>query len=519
MPNYLMIQNPGVAAPEAFTVMGSSIKSTSPYCIGQFGSGTKMAVLTLLRHGLFPLVYCGRTKIEFVVSNVTVDTGLRVSEVPVVSARLSGKDRNGKKVSRLEDLHLALNYGAAEWQDTHMALREFVSNSIDRLIEEREVQFSEKFIREQILSGKPNEEILEELKQALTAYHSSDLDFSSVVIDLVDEEKVRASADETRVFVPLNPQVEYFFHNIDKWFLHFSSSALLSQTIIPKADRNLQTKKSLPVLFRRGVRIREISSGLERPSLFDYNLNEMTIDEARKADDYSSRFHAGKAFRNAPAWAIDTLLQSFRSGMSFWEHEFDLWSLQAQGSQHSQQAKIWKDSFDRIYGSRFLLASADIDITLACRKGYDVVKVPFEFTNLASYLGLPTPALKFSSIEQMGGIVTDAHPETVAIVQRIWDLLEENQLTNGVQRPEIQFFRAVSNYEGFIQGYYRDGVIYLNEEQVGGNKGSRSLLTVILEELVHHITKAQDNSRDFQNFLLTISSLWLEQQLQEKLLQ
>ena len=66
------------------------------------------------------------------------------------------------------------------------------------------------------------------------------------------------------------------------------------------------------VIYRRGVRVREFESS-DQESLFDYNLNDLTIDESRKASDWDVKHHCGKALANADkeilAMLFDRLLQ------------------------------------------------------------------------------------------------------------------------------------------------------------------------------------------------------------------
>jgi hypothetical protein len=142
-----------------------------------------------------------------------------------------------------------------------LALREFVSNAIDRSIRE----------------------------------HG---DWRSVRIEIVDETRVRAKRGHTRVFLPLTPEVLDFYNALGKWFLHFSEPESLDKAILLKANRNLGDRKAA-VIYRRGVRVREFES-LETESLFDYNLNDLTIDEARKASDWDVRHHCGQAL--ASGW-------------------------------------------------------------------------------------------------------------------------------------------------------------------------------------------------------------------------
>ena len=86
----------------------------------------------------------------------------------------------------------------------------------------------------------------------------------------------------------------------------------MSKAILPKKNRNLGDRKAA-VIYRRGVRVREFESS-DTESLFDYNLNDLTIDESRKATDWDVKHHCGKALANADktilAMLFDRLLNS-----------------------------------------------------------------------------------------------------------------------------------------------------------------------------------------------------------------
>ena len=100
--------------------------------------------------------------------------------------------------------------------------------------------------------------------------------WQGVTVELVPEEKVRAKKGYTRVFVPAdNEEVIRFFANLGKWFLHFSEPEAITETILPKKNRNLDRRLPYgghlssrrpgpgdrPVRFRILVRLQ-----LERPA-------------------------------------------------------------------------------------------------------------------------------------------------------------------------------------------------------------------------------------------------------------
>lgn len=202
---YLKIENPGICPLEGFTVLGVSTSrySNKSGVIGQFGSGNKHSVSVCLRHSLNPVVFCGSLKLEFFTKPQNINDGLEEREFQRVCVKYSGKDPETKKSkTSTEDLGFVLEYGTQDWTDISMALREFVSNAIDRSLRETD-------------------------------------SFISVKIEIVSEEKVRAKEGFTRVFIPVIPAVQEFYANLGKWFLHFSEPELLDQTILPKKRRNL----------------------------------------------------------------------------------------------------------------------------------------------------------------------------------------------------------------------------------------------------------------------------------------
>ena len=100
-------------------------------------------------------------------------------------------------------------------------------------------------------------------------------------IEVVDESPGPGEAGPHPCFRAADCRGLAFYNNLGKWFLHFSEPESLDKAILPKKNRNLGDRKAA-VIYRRGVRVREFES-TDTESLFDYNLNDLTIDESRKA--------------------------------------------------------------------------------------------------------------------------------------------------------------------------------------------------------------------------------------------
>jgi len=357
-----------------------------------------------------------------------------------------------------------------------LALREFVSNAIDRSIRERG-------------------------------------DWSRVKIEIVDEKPVRAKKDCTRVFVPMNSDVLKFYNDLGKWFLHFSEPESLSKAILPKRNRNLGDRKAA-VIYRRGVRVREFESS-DTESLFDYNLDDLTIDEARKASDWDVRHHCGRALAGADKSTLAILFNHLlNSDKSVWEFSFDTYSLQPSyrdSEADEQRQKNWQEAFFQVAGDDAVLTGEGSADQLE-RKGYTPVKAQEGLVNAASRYGLQTPASILSTDELSGREITKASPHAQAAVDLVWELLQQVRLTNGKEKPPVKCFSSILDGGTMLNGYCRQGEVFINADLAGSASAvagrdalSKCLLKVALEEVTHFVTEATDNSRAFQDFLLELA--------------
>jgi hypothetical protein len=480
MPAFLKIENTGVCPPEGFTVLGVSLADTTDRqgVIGQFGSGNKHGVAVLLRNELAPVIFAGTLKLEFGTKPQTVGDGLAEKEFARVVVKYGGTDPiTGSSRSATEDLGFVLDYGKQDWNEVALALREFVSNAIDRAIRE----------------------------------HG---DWSGVKIEIVDESRVRAKAGHTRVFVPLSAEVLAFYNDLGKWFLHFSEPESLSKAILPKRNRNLGDRKAA-VIYRRGVRVRDFESA-DTESLFDYNLDSLTIDEARKASDWDVRHHCGRALAGADkatlAILFDHLLNSERP---VWEFSFDTYALQPtyrDSEADRQRQKNWQEGFIEMAGADAVLTQEGSAGQLE-RKGYKPVKAPEGLVNAAARYGVQTPASVLSMDELSGREITAPSPDAQAAVDLVWEWIVEAGLTNGKSKPPVKCFTSILDGGTMLNGYYRNGEVFINADLAGTSSElagpdvlSNRLLKVAMEELAHFVTNgATDNSRDFQDYLLELA--------------
>lgn len=479
---YLLIQNPGQAPIEGYTTYGVSLTRFhgSDQTIGKFGSGSKLGVNLLLRNGYNPVIFCGPTRLEFGTKSLPVDDGLARQDFNKVFCRISGKTDDGT-INRTIDCGWTTEHGVNDWKTVDMALREFVSNALDRTIRQ------ENDFRAALKDGR-------------------------LAVKVVDEAQVRAKTGFTRVFLPFENEIIQFYAQLGRRFLHFSEPENLNRHILPKTNRNLSANKRVAMIYLNGVFVREIESD-KSPSVFDYNFSssQLEIDEARNVDDWRVKNAAAELLREATpeeiAKVFDTIIHR---DSPYWEHSLDRDYLStAYVYDDERKKKItenWKKGWEIAAGSGILCRNEQYLVETVRKKGYHAVPIPAEcdaWVHAAQRNDVPSSLTVMTKFEAEGKQVFDPTPGAIKAVDSVWNWLEQVQMTQGKTKPQVKCFRTIMQAGGKLCGYYHDGVVYLNEDAASGDL-NKELLHTALEEVVHYITGATDMSRDFQNYLLQV---------------
>lgn len=481
MATFLKIENPGVCPTEGFILLGATSKrlldTNSPYTIGQFGSGNKHSINVLLRAGLYPIVFCGNHKLEFTTKPGKMKALEGETSYNRVVVKHGGTDETGASVTYTEDLSQTDQYGEIDWTNVGMAFREFVSNAIDA---------------------------------AIAVNHQSEAKvkwpWDGVKVELVSEEKVRAKKGYTRVFVPAdNEEVIRFFANLGRWFLHFSNPELITETVLEKKGRNLTPDAKTAVIYRRGVYVREIDH-YNSEALFDYNLNNLRVDESRNVDDYQCRSAAGRVMADARPEVLATYLRSFRGENAYWEHNFGGYELRPQwgdSPEVTERRKVnWHKAMELV-GDNVVLTTKEGPKNTLARKGYDPLEVPEVLTAVAEAYDVATPAKVLNADELDGRETFNPTPDAVAAVDWAWSLISRAEMTAQKSKPPVKCFRKVMDGGNVTVGFYYDGVIYINEDFASGQ--SIQLRKCAIEELCHYITGSKDETRDMQDWAFTLA--------------
>lgn len=474
--SYLLIENIGVAPIEGLTIFGASMTRTygNADTIGQFGSGSKHAISLLMRNDINPIIYCGSLRLEFYPKYKTIKDDLNELTIRRVCVKMTGKDADGAQTKREEELGWALEHGVFDWNNINMALREFVSNALDR--SQRETGT-----------------------------------FKDVRIELVNEKpRAKTGGKHTRVYIPYTTAVAQFYSQLGKRFLHFSEQYNLHNTILPKANRDINVDPGVKRgnIYKCGVFVRTI----RRNTLFDYNFGkDFELDESRNSSETSINGHIIKNLLFSENAGIrETVINKLLSGESY--HEFtdcylnyDLKSDFKDGTEETTKAKLnWQNSWNKICGTNAVVTCGIEEINVAVRfKGWQPKPVLSDnWREILRVLGIKGEASVLTEDEIQGKEIKEPTADVKECFEKVWNLLESFDRLNAKPRPKLFVFKKVMDAGAVIMGECKEGGIYINDTIATGQ--SKQLFKVMLEEVVHYVTGARDYSRDIQDFLFTL---------------
>jgi hypothetical protein len=469
---YLMVENPGEVGRELLTIVGVSTSRGHDNLIGQFGSGVKHAIALALRKGLKVYLYLGKEGFIFEVKRSTSTRfNQEVGFDKVVMRQISGTSK------KTHDLGLALGFGALDWDDIGMAVREFISNALD-------------------------------------ACTVQGLDTEDVKVLWVDETNIKGETGFTRVYLEANADVENYKYVQN--FQQFARDWDPKRTILDKTDR----KAGLRV-YRKGVLVGEFSY----ESLFDYNLNDIRLTESRVISESEARVAIANALREAPTAVLQRWFEVLASPVRreyFETTQIDQYSFQLHSWSSTVKTadvkKNWSTALTAVHGENAIICGSNFTAEIVEKKGFTPVLVPVSFTDALRSFGLRDAVAVLDTHAQAGRELFALDESQMKICDLIWSKLVAIGVTNGIAMPDITGYHAILSGSNLMGGYWDPSakVVGLSADAMAGGL-TFTFIKVAIEEFGHAITGAIDCTRDFQDWAFRVAALIMEEALQGQL--
>lgn len=439
---YVLIQNKGELPLWGMRLMGFSDKTADK--IGRFGTGLKESIALLARLGLQPIIFSGKLRMDF---KVELQDGQEE-----ICFKLS-QEQGRFAADVWHGLGIHPNLGKHDWDDPWMIFREVICNALDE--------------------GGTND-----------LFH-----------DVIYHEP-EGIAGATRFYIPATEAIVEAYNTIEDKLLPLGKFEVAAK--IDYTGRIIKNRKAAKLqVFHRGVWIQEHKCN----SLFDYEIDDLELNESRSADWYTVNYEVARLVANYTQDQAQTLLQEVIRDKNEDLYELDV--LQSASYQSVLNKEAWCDAFTTLFGDKAVLTDNGQFIYEKLRAvGKEPVVVTHSgLTALLKKAKVPTPDKVLSREQRKWQDLNDAPKDTQEVFDRVWARLHFAGLTYGVEKPTLGLFTEHPGQSSITFGVYSDGKVYINSSIIGSDKERQACL----EECAHHISECGDETREFQTFLLEIA--------------
>jgi hypothetical protein len=466
MADYLMIENPGVSGVDMLTVIGAISSRGREDSIGQIGSGNKFAIAKLLRDSCYTRLYNGKDGYEFTVDDKeSHDVHGRTHLVrEVMMKQIAGSGR------RARNLGFDMTFGEIDWKAIGMALRELISNAADGAF-------------------------------------ALDGNYSRVKVSFVDENQVRARDGYTRWFIQANSDVRDYIKNLAKHFLCFDPNYDRDQMILDKREGGEGVR-----IYRKGVLVAEYTT----PSLFDYQLNDVKLDESRNCDEWTARWECARALRRAGGERLARVLQAFHAAESVFETEKvsvrDLKDNYLSTEEKVKRTEDWQLAARKAFGAEAVICDNLMVAMAVVAKGHKAITLRQEVADILRDHGVKGADQVLNRDELEGRQRKPLSDQHLAKIHKMWELFDATGLTLGKPLPNMIMFDEFTNANSEVLGYYdnKTKTIGLNSVVL---ENDFQLMETMIEEVAHYVTGAGDFTRDMQNWPIRLAARMLHAKL------
>lgn len=462
---FLLIQNQIKTVPSVnlLSTLGSTASRGRDERIGMFGTGYIYALALVARHGLADhFKICLGNEVYTMVLKVEEAQDARGNVSELVKVAL--KKQNGGTY----DLNIDARFGAMDWTDIGMAVREFISNAIDGQTD---------------YDGKPQK----------------------IRVEVVEND--RASKDFIRVYLPLTEEISDYMDDLKDNFLQFRFDYNPNKIILLK-------KKPGPARFyRKGVFVGAFGMN----SLYDYNISNLELKECRIIDSYEAERKAAIALMMDKT---GKLREYFIKGRDrAWEDEINTYYLNPNSYSSNPMYQEIKENYTKCFmgahGDKVVACRTIQEANVLSNKGFNPIIIESsEIYNGLRSSGAPIIENVLTEDDRDGRMIVDTVPEHIARLDEIWNMLVGFGLTSNLEKPSIKSFRRVEQFDSkdaYAIYSFADKTILMNASYTNGSALTHSLL----HELGHHITKAVDQTLPMQEFGYNVAARLFEQIFQK----
>jgi hypothetical protein len=228
-------------------------------------------------------------------------------------------------------------------------------------------------------------------------------------------------------------------------------------------------------------------------SMFDYSIKDLKMTESRSVDPYTAYCGMSHILSKCDDEIIQRQILKAVA-------DHDKVAEVSRLTSYMDFDVSWKRTFDLMHGPKGVICNVAQEVSRLSERGYTPVYIKaYEWFDALVKLGVKRANDVLVTSQEDGLDFIDPPTETKDTFEKLYHRLVINRLVNNKSRPKLKVFTQTGSEESVtINGFYKDGTVHVNQRILG----SREERVTILEEICHHVTGANDCTRDFQNWTL-----------------
>jgi hypothetical protein len=354
---------------------------------------------------------------------------------------IMSKDYGDYKAGEKYGLGMHINFGQHDWTDLYQALREIVCNAYDE---------------------------------------SKDLAYYDIRSD------IEPKAGSTRVYINSTSgsgQMELIkeFGRLSEYIRFLDPNT----KDIEKTDEGsiVATDRDL-VVFNNGIMVQT----KDVPHLWNYDLKDVKLNESRSADWNNIQYAASKVISKLSVENKVVFLDWITKSEAEKSFEYEI---RYYFSKHAS----WHKAMSILYGSDYIVCNTDLHAFNKCTKAgrLPIVIKDYALMSMFKSMGIETyESLISVNVEDN---MEDSNA-TVGQANKVWQgMIQLGIVPSWEAQPPVKAFKTINADH---LGLYKNGTVFVNESIIGSEMEAMALI----EEYSHHVTKAADETRAFQTFLV-----------------
>jgi hypothetical protein len=322
------------------------------------------------------------------------------------------------------------------------------------------------------------------LWQAIREIYCNALDEGSDDIKIVDD--ISPMENETHFYIEMTTEIEHFMGNFDNYFTK-------DKTIVQENEvgQIFTCSDALVNVFRKGIRCWDS----HKTSVYDYNFNEMDINESRVVryqwEIYESFFQL--LIRSTDNEVMDRIFGAMRDRLNFECLAGMCISLPIDKSSTKFKNYVYTNKFAPLEMGGSLTEKEVEEFTIVPLSVYEAIEPLMNEDNKAEAFRKSTGGEFFFEIENLSQLQQ-------VTMDRAMEFFKECKYDINYEIVPVQFVKK------HILGMAENNKIYVSDIAI--EKGVHDLCNTIIEEQIHLKYETEDHSRLFQtsaiNEMLTV---------------